>query len=138
VWWRGGSVIPAGESWRERVLGEHGGREGLESSGEHREHRAGWSGGAVVSQHGGQYSAGVTGGLREVLGGRGRGHGGRPGDGGQLEQVLSEGGIVVRDGGHGHPGEEGKVGHHVGEGGGQDVVTAPSVHLLPVILSVPT
>ena len=117
--WRLWTGRPLLRGRRQRVLGEHGGRDPAREHREHRGHR-----GRAVAQHGGE-DARVTGqaggGLGEVLGQTG--HPG-PRDGGQLEQVLREGGVVGRERGEGHPGEEGEGRDDVGEGGGVDQVTS--------------
>ena len=98
------------------MLWKHGGRNSTREDGEHSAAGTGGSGPGVgvpvsvgVAEHGGQHG-GVRGAvarrLGEVLGQRGRRHRARPRDGGQLEEVLGEGGVVVRQ-----PGQEREAGH---------------------------
>jgi len=94
------------------MLWEHGSRN---STREHGEHRGDLG---PVAEHGGQH-AGVPGqaggGLGQVLGPTGYTLG--AGYSCEFEKVLSEGGVVVGDGGEGHSGQEGQAWDYVGEGG---------------------
>lgn len=95
--WTGRSLLRG--CWGKWVLREHRGRD---SSREHGEH--GGCRGRAVAQHGGEdtrVTRKARGRLGQVLG---QGSHSGPGDGGQLEQVLGEGGVVVGQGGEGHPG----------------------------------
>ena len=109
------------------MLWEHGSRNPTR---EHREHRGDLG---PVPEHGGQH-AGVAGqaggGLGQVL--RPAGYALRPGYSCEFEKVLGEGGVVVGDGGQGHPGQEGQARHYVREGGVDQVSASVNLVLLGV------
>lgn len=106
------------------MLWEHRSRNPTWEHGEHSRDL-----GRPVAQHGGQHAVvpgQAGGGLGQVLWSAGHALG--AGNSCEFKKVLGEGGVVVRDGGQGHPGEEGQAWDYVGEGWVDEM--SASVHLV--------